>query len=62
MKKREWDFTIPSPKAEPFKQWLAMTGSRLLNEIQADPLEQEVYNLVRFFGALLYKASFPSYT
>ncbi|MCA9933472.1 MAG: hypothetical protein KC415_06085, partial [Anaerolineales bacterium] len=26
---------------EPFKQWLAMTGSRRLDEIQADPLEAE---------------------
>lgn len=33
--------SIPSPKAEPFKQWLAMTGSRRLDEIQADPLEAE---------------------
>ncbi|MCA9953578.1 MAG: phage antirepressor protein [Ardenticatenaceae bacterium] len=33
--------SIPSPKAEPFKQWLAKTGSRRLDEIQADPLEAE---------------------
>lgn len=33
--------SIPSQKAEPFKQWLAMTGSRRLDEIQADPLEAE---------------------
>ncbi len=33
--------SVPSPKAEPFKQWLAMTGSRRLDEIQADPLEAE---------------------
>lgn len=33
--------SIPSPKAEPFKQWLAATGSRRLDEIQADPLEAE---------------------
>ncbi len=33
--------SISSPKAEPFKQWLAMTGSRRLDEIQADPLEAE---------------------
>ena len=31
--------SIPSPKAEPFKQWLAMTGSRRLDEIKADPIE-----------------------
>ena len=28
--------SIPSPKAEPFKQWLAVTGSERLDEI-ADP-------------------------
>lgn len=28
--------SIPSPNAEPFKQWLAQTGSERLNEI-ADP-------------------------
>lgn len=33
--------SIPSPKAEPFKQWLALTGSHRLDEIQADPLEAE---------------------
>ncbi|MFO7683970.1 MAG: BRO family protein [Chloroflexota bacterium] len=33
--------SIPSPKAEPFKQWLAMTGSRRLDEMQAEPLEAE---------------------
>jgi len=33
--------SIPSPKAEPFKQWLAMTGSRRLDEMQADSLEAE---------------------
>ena len=33
--------SIPSPKAEPFKRWLATTGSRRLDEIQADPLEAE---------------------
>ena len=33
--------SIPSPNAEPFKQWLAATGSRRLNEIQNDPLELE---------------------
>lgn len=33
--------SIPSPKAEFFKQWLAMTGSRRLDEIKADPLEAE---------------------
>lgn len=33
--------SIPSPKAEPFKLWLAMTGSRRLNQIQTDPLETE---------------------
>ena len=33
--------SVPSPKAEPFKQWLAMTGSRRLDEMQADPLEAE---------------------
>lgn len=33
--------SIPSAKAEPFKQWLAITGSRRLDEIQADPLEAE---------------------
>lgn len=33
--------SVPSPKAEPFKQWLAKTGSRRLDEIQADPLEAE---------------------
>ncbi len=42
--------SIPSPKAEPFKQWLAMTGSRRLDEIQADPLEaeREKYRLARY--------------
>ena len=33
--------SIPSPEAEPFKRWLAMTGSRRLDEIKADPLELE---------------------
>ena len=33
--------SIPSVKAEPFKQWLALTGSRRLDEMQADPLEAE---------------------
>lgn len=33
--------SIPSPKAEPFKQWLAMTGSRQLDKIKADPIEAE---------------------
>lgn len=33
--------STPSPKAEPFRQWLAKTGSRRLDEIQADPLEAE---------------------
>lgn len=31
--------SIPSPKAEPFKRWLAMTGDRRLNEIANDPIE-----------------------
>lgn len=33
--------SIPSPGAEPFKQWLAKTGSRRLKEIQNDPIERE---------------------
>ena len=33
--------SIPSPKAEPFKRWLAMTGNRRLDEIAADPVEAE---------------------
>ena len=42
--------SIPSAKAEPFKQWLAMTGSRRLDEIQADPLEveREKYRLMGY--------------
>ncbi|VAW34238.1 hypothetical protein MNBD_CHLOROFLEXI01-260 [hydrothermal vent metagenome] len=42
--------SIPSPKAEPFKQWLAATGSRRLDEIQADPLEaqREKYRLAGY--------------
>ena len=42
--------SIPSPKAEPFKQWLAKTGSRRLDEIQADPLEveREKYRLLGY--------------
>ncbi|MEM7800544.1 MAG: BRO family protein [Chloroflexota bacterium] len=39
--------SISSPKAEPFKQWLAMTGARRLDEIRNDPieLEREKYRL-----------------
>jgi DNA-damage-inducible protein D len=39
--------SISSPKAEPFKQWLAKTGSRRLDEIRNDPieLEREKYRL-----------------
>lgn len=33
--------SIPSAKAETFKQWLAMTGSRRLDEIKANPIEAE---------------------
>ena len=33
--------SIPSSKAEPFKLWLAMTGSRRLDEINEDPMEKE---------------------
>ena len=33
--------SIPSPKAEPLKQWLALTGSHRLDEIKVDPLELE---------------------
>lgn len=32
---------IPSPKAEPFRSWLAMTGSRRLDEIRQNPIEAE---------------------
>lgn len=39
--------SISSPKAEPFKQWLAKTGARRLGEIRSDPieLEREKYRL-----------------
>lgn len=33
--------SVPSPNAEPFKRWLAMTGNRRLSEIAADPIEAE---------------------
>lgn len=33
--------SIPSPKAEPFRRWLAMTGSRRLDEIKENPIEAE---------------------
>jgi len=33
--------SVPSPNAEPFKRWLAATGSRRLDEIRDDPLELE---------------------
>lgn len=33
--------SIPSPKAEPFKRWLAMTGSRRLDEINSSEIEAE---------------------
>ena len=38
--------SIPSPKAEPFKQWLAMVGSQRLDET-ADPelaIQRALYN------------------
>ena len=42
--------SIPSPKAEPFKLWLAKTGSRRLDEIRNDPieLEREKYRLMGY--------------
>ncbi len=42
--------SIPSPKAEPFKKWLAMTGARRLEEIRSDPieLEREKYRLLGY--------------
>jgi DNA-damage-inducible protein D len=33
--------SIPSPNVEPLKRWLAITGSRRLDEIALDPLELE---------------------
>lgn len=33
--------SILSPKAEPFKRWLAMTGSRRLDEIKSSEIEAE---------------------
>lgn len=42
--------SIPSRSAEPFKRWLAMTGSRRLDEIKNDPLEieREKYRLAGY--------------
>ena len=42
--------SIPSPHAEPFKQWLAATGSRRLDEIRSDPqeLEREKYRALGY--------------
>jgi len=33
--------SIPSPKAEPFKQWLAQVGYERIEEIQDPELAQE---------------------
>ena len=34
--------SIPSPKAEPFKQWLAQVGSERIEEIENPELAQTV--------------------
>jgi hypothetical protein len=44
----------PSPKAEPFKQWLAQVGSDLLDEIENPELAtqrtRELYKLIDAWG------------
>ena len=42
--------SIPSQKAEPFKQWMAKTGSRRLDEIRNNPIEieREKYRLMGY--------------
>ena len=41
--------SIPSPKAEPFKVWLAQVGSERLDEMQDPELRQEMVNLIASF-------------
>ncbi|MCQ2265308.1 MAG: Bro-N domain-containing protein [Bacteroidales bacterium] len=49
--------SIPSPKAEPFKMWLAQVGSERLDEI-ADP-EKAILCGADFYRAKVYPTNYP---
>ena len=48
--------SVPSPKAEPFKQWLARVGNERMQEIADPAIELQPFRLFsKFAGPSLYR-------